>query len=444
MPQVTLTQILLSRDARVQRQKELRMQYGTPLICFTMNIPGPVKCTPLILRAFREGASILEEKLPENAVLHRELAEENTGCYGFYAVAMDARELKEICTAIEDAFPMGRLFDMDVLDENGTKLERPVLRSCMVCGAPGRGCAARRLHSVSLLQAETTGRISAYFEEKDRDRIACLASDALIKEVRITPKPGLVDRRNNGSHRDMDLNTFVASAKVLKDYFKTCVAIGQQNREDCFPALQKAGLLAEESMLAVTGGVNTHKGAIFTLGILCGALGQLWTPEGTIPPVDAILSRCATLSGSYAERALENADDSTPGLRLYRKTGLTGIRGEVAAGLPSVWQISLPIYQKALADGSSENDAGVLALLSLIARVEDTNLYHRGGPEGASFAKEAAGVLLREGVTQDKLEALDDAFIARNLSPGGCADLLAVTLFLHDLAQERSVQNPFL
>ena len=115
MLQVTLSQILLSRETRVHRQKELIAQYGTPLICFTMNIPGPVKCTPLILRAFREGASVLEEKLPKSAVLYRELAEEDTGCYGFYAVAMDARELKEICTAIEDAFPMGRLFDMDVL-----------------------------------------------------------------------------------------------------------------------------------------------------------------------------------------------------------------------------------------------------------------------------------------------------------------------------------------
>lgn len=433
MSEITLPQILQAREARALRQTALLSQYGVPLICFTMNIPGPVKCSPLILRAFREGLALLEARLSEKTVLFREHTESTTGCEAFYVVNMPAQEIKKICTAIEDATPMGRLFDMDVLDSSGSKLERKNLRGCMVCGAPGRGCAARRSHSVEALQEQTDLRITEYFAKKDRDAISALAADSLMKEVRITPKPGLVDCRNTGSHRDMDLVMFLTSAHALTGYFADCIAIGQEDNGDIFPALRRAGLEAEKTMYRATGGVNTHKGAIFTLGILCGALGQLWTPEAPVPALDALLQQCSLIAKAGAEADLASADDSTAGLRLYRKTGLPGIRGEVASGLPSVAKIGLPAYQKALQEGLNENDAGARALLSLIARVEDTNLYHRGGAEGAAFAKAAAQAVLETGATKEALELLDDAFIARNLSPGGCADLLAATLFLHSL-----------
>ena len=127
-----------------------------------------------------------------------------------------------------------------------------------------------------------------------------------------------------------------------------------------------------------------------------------------------------------------NPDCSTAGQRLYLQKGLQGIRGEVAQGFPSVANISLPALEEGLARGFSLNRAAACALIQLIAQVEDSNLYHRGGEEGAAFAKDAAKAL---GKFPEKaqIEALDDAFIDRNLSPGGCADLLAVTLFLHKI-----------
>ena len=233
----------------------------------------------------------------------------------------------------------------------------------------------------------------------------------------------------------MDLDTFYASANALWPYFAKCVAIGQdtatQPPEETFRLLRKAGLAAEKAMYAATNGVNTHKGAIFTLGILCGSVGRLWAAELPAPSLPLLLKECAAV-GQAAMADFSEADGSTAGQKLYLQKGLRGIRGEVAEGLPAVTNIALPALEEGLAKGMSFNDAAACALVGLIARVEDSNLYHRGGDEGAAFAKEAARALGKF-PPKTKIEALDDAFIRKNLSPGGCADLLAATLFLHKL-----------
>lgn len=410
---VLLTEILAAREDRAMRQQALLRGSSRPLVSFTMNIAGPVKTSPLIRRAFDWGLSELEAAL-KGKILRREILHAVTGDEAMLSVDLDAAELKSICTAIEERTPLGRLFDMDVLDASGSKLDRPSERCCLVCGKPGRGCASRRLHSVDELQEATRKLISSHF-------IADAAVNALIEEVQTTPKPGLVDLRNNGSHTDMDVPLFLSSAEALRPYFTRCAAIGAD-----FPRLREAGIEAEKTMYAATGGVNTHKGAIYTLGILCAAVGTL---RDAAPAVEDVLSLCAAIAGDAAHHDLQYANADTAGLHLYRKYGIPGIRGEMAAGLPSAQNIALPAFRDALSRGLSRNDAGAVTLLHLIASVRDTNLYHRGGPEGAAWAADAARELLPY-PNREQLEALDDAFIARNLSPGGCADLLAATYFL--------------
>ncbi len=433
MTEVTLQNILLAREQRAAKQKEFLAKYHCPLVSFTMNIAGPVKTSPLIERGFRAGVKKLESL--GSAILAKEIICKDTGCEGFFAVNVDAHILKTICTEFEEATPLGRLFDMDVLDADGNKLDREGLRGCIVCGAPGRGCAAGRVHSVSELQAATDRILREHFRLADRERVADLAVLSLLEEVCITPKPGLVDRRNTGSHTDMDLDTFYTSANALWPYFAKCVAIGQdtatQSPEETFHLLRQAGLDAEKAMYAATNGVNTHKGAIFTLGILCGSVGRLWAAELPAPSLPLLLKECAAV-GQAAMVDFSKADGSTAGQKLYLQKGLRGIRGEVAEGLPAVTNIALPALEEGLAKGMSFNDAAACALVGLIAQVEDSNLYHRGGEAGAAFAKEAARALGKF-PPKTKIEALDDAFIRQNLSPGGCADLLAATLFLHKL-----------
>lgn len=438
--EVTLEEMLAAREQRAARQQRLLEQYRKTLICFTLNIPGPVKTAPDIVRAFGEGLAALDHRLPRGSVLYRSAQTPFTGCQAFYVVDHDPQAVKKICMDIEEGSPLGRLFDMDVLTPEGVKLDRPAVRGCIVCGAPGRDCAARRLHSVSQLQKAAHGIVEAHFASADGQRIASLAVRSLLDEVATTPKPGLVDRANTGSHRDMDIFTFNASAAALYPYFLRCFELGRAGREQpgeaIFEALREAGLQAEVEMYAATGGVNTHKGIIYTLGILCGAWGRLWTAAQPFPGSQALGETCGVLAAvSAAEdlrRIAEEGAADTAGARLYRSQGLTGIRGEAAAGLPSVTRWALPAYRQALAGGRSRNDAGAAALIHLIAHVDDTNLYHRGGRAGALWAAQAARELLDRSPlpTPAEIARLDEEFIRRDLSPGGCADLLAVTYFL--------------
>jgi len=440
--EATLQQILDAREQRAARQKALLAQYGKPLICFTMNIAGPVKVSPLIWRAFLWGLAQLTYRLMGSKTLMSQIYVPITGYEAFEVLDADAQTLKDICTAIEEETPLGRLFDMDVLDAHGRKLEREKPRSCIVCGATGRSCAAGRLHSVEQLQAATNKIMTAHFARFDREEIAALAVESLIAEVHTTPKPGLVDCRNTGSHADMDVDTFIASANALKPYFEKCVQIGQETADlppvETFPALREAGLEAEKAMYKATNGINTHKGAIYTMGILCGSVGRLWKPEAPFSNTDAILSLCKELTAQSVKDDFAAMTGATAGERLFLQHGLTGIRGQVAAGLPAVAKIGLPVYESCLKKGLSPNDAGAVTLVHLIAHVEDTNLYHRGGAEGAAFSADSARALLSD-PTMAQIEELDDAFIARNLSPGGCADLLAATYFLHRL---KDMENP--
>lgn len=441
MEEVTLMQMLDARERRVNTQNTLMEKYGRPVICFTMNIPGPIKNSPLIRRSFFWGLAALEHRL--SRVLFRLVQEEVTGCTAFFSVDMPAEEAKRLCVAVEECCPMGRLFDMDVLQPGGEKLNREDFgggsRDCIVCGQQGRGCASRRVHSVLELQEAAKNLMLAHFRREDGEKLGTLAGKALLDEVCTTPKPGLVDRNNSGSHGDMDIFTFMASASALIPYFAECVGIGMATAaeppEVTFSRLRQAGLLAEQKMYAVTGGVNTHKGAIFTMGLLCGAAGRLWNAvEGY--DAEKICREVAAMTADAVEQDFRNQQEATAGERLYAQKGVRGVRGEAARGLPSVLGIGLPVYEEAVSMGMDRNRAGVWTLLHLVARVEDTNLMHRGGEEKA---KEAANRcrMLTEDFDLSAAEALDRWFIGEHLSPGGCADLLAAVYFLFDIVQER-------
>ena len=280
---------------------------------------------------------------------------------------------------------------------------------------------------------------------KKHNRLASLicgiVTQSLIEEVNTTPKPGLVDLSNNGSHRDMTPETFYISAKALELFWGRCFLTGGncrgQKPAECFELLRREGRYAEKIMLKATNGVNTHKGAIFTIGTVCGAIGRLYEQGSLFWDPASIAKECAGLCSSAVEndfRSMATHDTiSTTGERLYLDFGLRGIRGELADGLPGVTTVSLPCFEKALKEGKNRNDAGVYALIHLIARGTDTNMIARGGIDKAEKASGKARKLCeREELSLADVKALDRDFIQDNLSPGGCADLLAVTYFLHD------------
>lgn len=444
MSEVTLIEVLNSREERAKKQKELLGVYQYPLICFTMNIAGPIKTSPLIERSFFEGIRLLKEHLSENDTVYEEVKLLPTGCEAYLSVNDTASNIKEICTSIEESARLGRLFDIDVIDKDGKKLERKLPRSCLVCGKPGRECSAGRIHSVDELQSVTNKIMEEYFFPIDKEQCSSLAVKSLLDEVYTTPKPGLVDRRNNGSHTDMDITTFERSAKALKPYFSECFSIGKRTSglslEDAFSVLRKAGVEAEKAMFNATRGVNTHKGAIYSMGILCASVGRLWRVEKPFAGIYLICKECAEIVKESVKNDFENIDNKTAGGRLYLQYGIKGIRGEVLSGFSSVLNISLPIYCELLKNNYSENDAGAISLLYLIAHITDTNLCKRGGIKGAEDAMKQVQELLIDYPYPDnrQIEVLDDAFIAKNLSPGGCADLLSVTYFLYAISVQEN------
>ncbi|MBP5211805.1 MAG: citrate lyase holo-[acyl-carrier protein] synthase [Pyramidobacter sp.] len=440
-PEASLAEVLDARERRAARQEEM-LENGCALVSFTLNMPGPVKQFPLAKAFFGRVLERLERALARRrfAVVRKECYFEPAGSEAFLSVAAPALEVKRVACALEISSPASRLYDMDVLTGAGVKIERAEVgqppRTCLLCGRPVMDCAPRRVHSAEEL---ARAAVSLMYEDELNafsSRVAAEAQRALLYEVCVTPKPGLVDRLNNGSHADMDVFTFIDSACALAPYFARCARLGAEYPEsapkELFRALRLPGMEAEEAMYAATGGVNTHKGAIFTVGLFCAARGRLWALGQ--PAAAEELARVAAQMAEDARGELSQGD--TAGQKIYRESGVAGIRGEGAAGFPSVIKKALPQFRSLLGGGESLNDAAALTLLRLIRDVDDTNMIRRSSLERfRQVQAQIAARLEREPApTPAEIAAIDRAFIAENLSPGGCADLLALTLLLHFLS----------
>lgn len=260
--------------------------------------------------------------------------------------------------------------------------------------------------------------------------IARCVSNALREELDAYPKPGLVSPVDNGSHPDMDAGCFLASIECLEPFFLSMAEAGAA--ECSLFDLQKSGIAAEGSMLVVTGGRNTHRGAIFCLGLLAAAAGyRVNHPDAG--SLGEIVAKC------WGPDLLMPADlpGISDGLSMCHRHGISGARGEAKNGFPSVYKTGLPALQKALLL-APRSAACIQVFFELLMCCDDTTLLKRGGEEGCRFARaEARRFLTAGGIFTSGWEtgavAVHRAFVARGLTAGGVADLLAATLFVHDM-----------
>ncbi|EPE7077241.1 triphosphoribosyl-dephospho-CoA synthase CitG [Cronobacter sakazakii] len=263
--------------------------------------------------------------------------------------------------------------------------------------------------------------------------VPSLAVAALYAELNLTPKPGLVDCANSGAHRDMDHALFVASIRAIAPWLRVFYQQGAQDaglaESEILRRLRPAGLACEQAMFSATGGVNTHKGGIFSLGLLCTAAGRLAAQGEPLTPITLCMTVSAMARGIVARELAHGRRAATAGERLYRRFGLTGARGEVESGFATVRRHVLPFWQYAQGERGLQQ-----ALLRLMAVNPDTNLVSRGGLEGLRYVQKYASGLLARGWDDEALREMDRALITRNLSPGGSADLLAVSWLLAALA----------
>ena len=264
--------------------------------------------------------------------------------------------------------------------------------------------------------------------------LARTATDALRAEVDLTPKPGLVDARDAGAHRDMSHALMHASATALTTGFHDMAAAAATERE---PARLRAelGVLGRESearMMLATGGVNTHRGAIWCLGLLVAAAAA----EPGRWQARALLARVATLA-AIDDPAVSPARESN-GQRVVRAFGVPGARGEAERGFPAVLDAALPTLRDARAAGAGERVARLNALLAVMATLEDTCVLSRAGPAGLRRVQAGAAAVLDAGGVGSvaggrALARLDGLLLSLNASPGGSADLLAAALFVDAL-----------
>lgn len=272
---------------------------------------------------------------------------------------------------------------------------------------------------------------------------------ALLEEVYTTPKPGLVDPYSCGAHRDMDVHTFEKSAEALRPWFIYMAEQGQRlhcEPEELFRAIRKTGLAAEQAMYRATDGVNTHKGLIFSLGIFCAAAGRCIQEKKQIVLKNLIQTEqqmtkrilFRELQEISGRQAVSNGEQN---LQQY---GTAGIRGEAILGYPSVIRLALPVMKRDTVEKKDWNKVKLQTLLTLMSQVEDSNVLSRQNPailknihQDAERFLAAGGAY--SGKAMRKLMEMDWEYTEKNISPGGCADLLAVTIFLKMLTEEYKI-----
>jgi triphosphoribosyl-dephospho-CoA synthase len=252
------------------------------------------------------------------------------------------------------------------------------------------------------------------------------ATLALHDELALSPKPGLVTLVDTGSHDDMDAHTFMRSLFALRGYFVHIASLGAAGAP--FAALERCGIEAEARMLAATGGINTHRGAIFTLGLLCASAGAVASSGHS--PNPSLLRRTLMRHWGDALVARATRPSTLPGGIAARRHGLRSASAEAARGFPVLFETALPAMQAGAARGLARQHVLLDTLFHVMAVMDDSNLAHRGGLEGLRHAQRAAsGFLCAGGASRPGGVAaafdIGGDFVSRRLSPGGAADTLA-------------------
>ena len=293
-----------------------------------------------------------------------------------------------------------------------------------------------------------TCRLSPF--DADLQKVGQYLTQAILLEVSTHPKPGLVTRLSNGAHKDMSIFTFMMSSAVLSKAFNDLQDIGQAHRgtlAELFCKLRSYGVGAEAELLRVTKGVNTQRGILFAGGIVSAVSGYAMNMGLSR---DALLPMIKEMAAGLVAKELKNLDHAamTAGEKLYYKYGITGIRGEVENGFPSVVNYGLPALEDAFNKGATINDALVHALISLMTVVEDSNVIWRTDYDTLLEVQRIAKNILSLGsvFTEKGRMAIAETeryFLQRRISPGGSADLLSVTITLYLLEHKEFPNDIF-
>ena len=438
---------MAARENRAYLKFQLA-EKGYPLLSFGLNVPGFPKSNPIVKQFF--GYCLGELKYYMKArLLHfeEEAALETCDAAGdLYLVPVRSAngslpDLKQLCEAFEERHPLGRFLDVDLTDEQGNALSSGKSKPCFFCqDQPAISCRRNHSHDPGELRSYMFSKMLAYCQSERESilakRLSALALKSLLHEIALSPKPGLVDRFGNGSHTDMNFLTFVDSTAAIAPWLEELVRLGflfcEADPAKALPAIREIGLRMETEMYKATCHINTQKGIIFLMGLSLFACGRLFKEyehfdEGRFQTI--VREVCKDIVKKELVDMVRY--DRTHGEEIYHRHGFSGARGEAEGGFPTVFENGLPWLDRSELPG---DQAMQRCLLSIAARNNDTNILYRRGPAVLRTFQELCRVAAVD-FNDHNYQAVLDFCSVENISPGGSADLLAISIFVWSVRQ---------
>lgn len=477
---VGLAEVLSARSERAAMREKF-LEPGYLYLCYSLNIVGEWKRNALYDYFYQVMETRLLCHLAEAAFILQKSSRQDSaaGLWTIYAFSYVGRGglqtlpyLKKLCCEFEEQGPAYRLLDLDVFNEQGEKLSRAQnnQRACLLCSSPAYECAASRRHSTADIITKSGALILEELTFLYKEKLLQAAEAAMLAEVTLTPKPGLVDTNNSGSHDDMDISSFKRSIVALLPHLATYVDLalassaelcgGYDTEPDFYSAagekliyaLTEQGKKAEKDSLKVNDGVNCHLGLNYAWAYLLPAatlnfnLNLRKLKDRAFPYKRGQSS--ASLSSPREILSMVSAIAS-PAYKRWRKefpASAGGARQSAAEGYPLVLK-ALDVMSRAGEEGFSETALFCLGLLAIMAENEDSNILRRGSRQDLESIQERSKYLLakyleddesieqreaherKESLFLDYMLSFDEDLCEAGLSPGGSADLLAISLF---------------
>jgi len=433
---------LQARDHRAFLKSEVALQ-GLPSLSLTLNIPGFPKSNEVVNAFFGSCLRDFNYFLQAHLVyIHEKDAIVGCDAAGdFYIVPCSPGDLslpaiKKLCEAFEQSHPLGRFIDADLNDQFGNTVSSGKSKICFFClERPAIECRRENAHEPEELRAFMFPKMEAYcrqhYDHEIVKKLSTLALQAILTEISLTPKPGLVDKISNGSHADMNFQTFLGStaaiAPMFAEFVRAGIAFDGYDLSKSLPLIRNIGLRMERAMYEATHSVNTQKGIIFLMGLALFSCGKLLN-QAEYFDIQRFREVLRGICSNMVINELNGTATSwkSHGSDIFRKFGFSGARGEAESGFETVFNYGLPWLEKV----TETTDAVLIkCFLAIASNNNDTNILYRSNPEVLRKFQGLCGIALEDFNERNYLAVIDFCR-SENISPGGSADLLAVTIFV--------------
>ena len=424
---------------------------GLPSLSLNLNVPGFPKSNSTVKAFFRYCLRDLKYTLKAHQVniIEGEAIEINDAAGDFFIApcspgVFTLQGIKQVCEDFEKNHPLGRFIDADLNDQQGDSVSSGRSKLCFFClERPAIECRRENAHDPEELRSFMFLKIANYCRQQQEvaiiKKLSSLAQQAVLYEISLTPKPGLVDKFGNGSHADMNFQTFIDSTSAISPWFGELVYEGFSFRDNdltkALPLIRNIGLHMESAMYEATQNINTQKGIIFLMGISLFACGKLFSRSDQFTTEefrDIIQGVCKDI----VKRELVETSRTVKshGVDIFLKYGFGGARGEAESGFGIVFEFGLP----QLIGVAELNDKVIIkSFLAIAANNNDTNILYRSNPHVLSVFKKLCKDA-SENFNDQNYSAVIDFCKHENISPGGSADLLAVTIFVWSVIERGS------